>query len=185
MLCTIHFCIVGSRLSGRLGVFSKTPACIATRLEPYGTDVRVQRSVMSIKNCWSSDKSSRVRKTSRVRYIVSHQESVINTFDQTQNKSGSGARVTIYGMSGTDGPEPTGTDPIDLQLPRGAACSSRVPTTEQVAPQMSTTLVTRLIDTNKIVACDSIPLRQVKFPQMDMVFSRFQYVQSANHSMNA
>ena len=39
---------------------------------------------------------------------------------------------TIYGMSGTEGQEPAGTDPIDLQLPRGATGSSR----EQSTPQL-------------------------------------------------
>ena len=50
-------------------------------------------------------------------------------------------------MSNPDGQELAGTDPIDLQLPRGAAGTGRVPTTEQAAPQASTTPVTRLIDT--------------------------------------
>ena len=54
-------------------------------------------------------------------------------------------------MSGTDGQEPAGTDPIDLQLPRGAAGSSRVPTIKQSAIQTSTTAVTRLIDTKSLL----------------------------------
>ena len=54
-------------------------------------------------------------------------------------------------MSGTEGPELAGTDPIDPQLPRGAVGSSRVPTTEQAAPQTSTTPVTRLIDTKRLL----------------------------------
>ena len=64
-------------------------------------------------------------------------------------------------MSGTEGQEPDGTDPVDLQLPRGAGGSSRMPTTEQTTPQ-STAPVTRLIDT-KSVASDSISWRQGKF----------------------
>ena len=48
-------------------------------------------------------------------------------------------------MSGTEGQEPGGTDPIDLQLPRGATGSSR----EQSTPQ-STAPVTRLIDTTNM-----------------------------------
>ena len=48
-------------------------------------------------------------------------------------------------MSGTEGQEPGGTDPIDLQLPRGATGSSR----EQSTPQ-STAPVTRLIDTKSL-----------------------------------
>ena len=47
------------------------------------------------------------------------------------------------------GQEPAGTDPSDLQLPRGAG-SSRMPTTEQTAPQ-STAPVTRLIDTKSVL----------------------------------
>ena len=54
-------------------------------------------------------------------------------------------------MSGTEGQEPAGTDPTDLQLPRGAAGIGRVPTTEKLAPQASTTLVTRLIDTKSLL----------------------------------
>ena len=49
-------------------------------------------------------------------------------------------------MSGTEGQEPGGTDPIDLQLPRGATCSSR----EQSTPQ-STAPVTFLIDTKSLL----------------------------------
>ena len=37
--------------------------------------------------------------------------------------SGSGARVTVYGMSGAEGEDPAGNDPIDLQLPRSATSS--------------------------------------------------------------
>ena len=44
-----------------------------------------------------------------------------------------------------EGQEPVGTDLMDLRLPRGAAGSSRMPTTEQSTPQ-STAPVTRLID---------------------------------------
>ena len=47
------------------------------------------------------------------------------------------------------GREPAGTDPSDLQLPRGAG-SSRMPTTEQTTPQ-STAPVTRLIDTKSVL----------------------------------
>ena len=61
-------------------------------------------------------------------------------------KSGSGACVVVYGMSGTEGQEPAGIDPIDLQLPRGVTGSSRMPTTEQ-----STATATRLIDTKSLL----------------------------------
>ena len=48
----------------------------STRLELHGTDsVGVQRSVISIVICWSSDKSSGVHRESST--------DVINTFDQT------------------------------------------------------------------------------------------------------
>ena len=49
-------------------------------------------------------------------------------------------------MSGTEGQEPGGNDPIDLQLPRGATGSGR----EQSTPQ-STAPVTRLIDTKSLL----------------------------------
>ena len=56
----------------------------------------------------------------------------------------------IYGMSGTERQELAGTDQIDLQLPGGAAGSSRMPTTEQTTPQL-TAPVTRLIDTKSLL----------------------------------
>ena len=68
----------------------------------------------------------------------------------TSQKSGSGASVAIYGMSGTEGREHAGTGPIDLQLPRGATGGSRMPTAEQSTPQ-STAPVTRLIDTKSLL----------------------------------
>ena len=49
----------------------------------------------------------------------------------------------MHGMSGTEGQDPAGTDPIDLQLPRGATSSG--------TPQTSTTSVTRLIDTKSLL----------------------------------
>ena len=51
--------------------------------------------------------------------------SSIHLIRHTHIQSGSGASVTIYGMSRTEGAERAGTDPMDLQLPRGAADSSR------------------------------------------------------------
>ena len=53
-------------------------------------------------------------------------------------------------MSGAEGQDPGGTDPLDLQLPRGATGSSRMPTTEQSTPQ-PTAPVTRLIDTKSLL----------------------------------
>ena len=49
-------------------------------------------------------------------------------------------------MSGTEGQKPGGTDPTDLQLPRGAAGSGR----EQSTPQ-STAPVSLLIDTKSLL----------------------------------
>ena len=49
-------------------------------------------------------------------------------------------------MSGTEGQDLGGTDPIDLQLPRGATGSSR----EHSTPH-STASVTRLIDTKSLL----------------------------------
>ena len=53
-------------------------------------------------------------------------------------------------MSWTEGQEPASTDPIDLQLPRGATGSSRMPTSEQ-STQQSTAPVTRLIVTKSLL----------------------------------
>ena len=53
-------------------------------------------------------------------------------------------------MSGTEGQELVGTDPMDLQLPRGATGSRRMPTTERSTPQ-STATGTRLIDTKSLL----------------------------------
>ena len=46
-------------------------------------------------------------------------------------------------MSGAEGQDPAGTDPTDLQLPRGATSSG--------TPQTSTTSVTRLFDTKSLL----------------------------------
>ena len=43
--------------------------------------------------------------------------------------------MTVYGMSGTEGQDPGGTDPIDLQLPTGVTGSSRMATTGESIPQ--------------------------------------------------
>ena len=94
-----------------------------------------KRSVINIENCWSKWQVIASQESIASQIHRESSVSVINTFDQTQNQSGSGASVTVCGMSGTEGPEPAGTDPIDLKLPRGAAGSSRVPTTEQAAPK--------------------------------------------------
>ena len=55
-------------------------------------------------------------------------------------------KVVVYGMSVTEGQEPAGTDPIELQLPRGATGSSR----EQLTPQ-PTAPGTHLIDTKSFL----------------------------------
>ena len=64
--------------------------------------------------------------------------------------TGRGERVTVYRMSGTEGQDPGGTDPIDLQLPRGATGCSLMQTTEQSTPQ-SPEPVTLLIDTKSLL----------------------------------
>ena len=47
------------------------------------------------------------------------------------------------GLSGAEGQDPAGTDPLDLQLPRDA--------TNNGIPKMSTPAVTRLIDTKSLL----------------------------------
>ena len=69
---------------------------------------------------------------------------ILSTFDNyTLYRSGSGARVTVCGMSGVERQDPVGTDPIDLQLPRSATSSG--------TPQTSMPSVTRLIDTKSLL----------------------------------
>ena len=97
------------------------------------------------------------------------------------NKSGSGARVTVYGMSGAEGQDPAGTDPIDLQLPRGAVGSSRMPTIEQKTPQ-STAPVTRLIDMKSLLQVIPYHGEKASF-LVGNGPSRPQCEQSANHSL--
>ena len=46
-------------------------------------------------------------------------------------------------MSGAEGQDPAGTDPIDLELPRGATSSG--------TPQTSTPSIPRLIDTKSLL----------------------------------
>ena len=53
-------------------------------------------------------------------------------------------------MSGAEGQDPAGTDPIDLQLPRSATSSG--------TPQTSTPSVTRLSRHEEFVASDAISL---------------------------
>ena len=94
--------------------------------------------MIRIVNCWI------------IEQILTCPKVIASQISSGKIKSGSGAGVTIYGMSGTEGQEPAGTDPIDLQLPRGAACSSRMLTTEQTTPR-STAPVERLIDTKSLL----------------------------------
>ena len=112
----------------------------------------MQRSVISIVTWLDRDSSSFL---TCLRVIVNRTPSarVIIVFDNflISSKfgyyilytSGSGARVTAYGMSGAEGQDLAGTDPIDLQLPRGATSSG--------TPQTSTPSVTRLIDTKSLL----------------------------------
>ena len=72
---------------------------------------------------------------------------VINTVFNTYNiKVVAEQESQSTGMSGTEGQDLGGTDPIDLQLPRGATGSSR----KQSTPQ-STAPVTRLVDTKSLL----------------------------------
>ena len=105
----------------------------------------MQRSVIRIVNCWISEHFSRVRKSSRVR-VHQHASSFTLYVTKKIKKNGSGAGVTVNGMSGTEGQDRGGTDPIDLQLPRGATGNSR----EQSTPQ-STAPITRFIDTESLL----------------------------------
>ena len=130
---------------------------MSPHLNPNRTDcVRVQRSVISFVTCLVRDSSSIVTSP---RVIVNHTQSarVIIVFDNClyylhlliyiyiyiYYKSGSGARVTVHGMSGAEGQDPAGTGPIDLQLPRSATSSG--------TPQTSRPSVTRLIDTKSLL----------------------------------
>ena len=61
-------------------------------------------------------------------------------------------------MSGAEGQEPDGTDPSDLQLPRGAFGSGR----EQSTPQ-STAPVTRLFDTKRLLQVTPNPGDKASF----------------------
>ena len=130
--------------------------CILT-----GTDCdRVQRSVIRIVNCWISEQFSRVRNSSRVRV---HQHPSSFTLHTKNIKSGCGASVTVYVMSGTEGQELGGIDPLDLLLPRGAIGSGR----EQTTPQ-STAI--RLIDKKSLLQVTPNHRRQGKFSCLEMVF---------------
>ena len=125
---------------------------MSPHLNPNRTDcVRVQRSVTSIVNWLVRDSSSFITSP---RVIVNHTPSarVIIVFDNYIYYlywilyiilKCSGARVTVYGMSGAEGQDLAGTDPMDLQLPRGATSSG--------TPQTSTPSVTRLIDTKSLL----------------------------------
>ena len=113
--CFMILVFLISRLASRQSVCSQLHELIY--LKPRGTDiVAVQRSVILLH-------SSGVRESSRV---IHHRHpsllylKIIDTIYIRYDisfKSGSGARVTVYGMSGTEGQDPGGTDPIDLQLP--------------------------------------------------------------------
>ena len=69
-------------------------------------------------------------------------------------------------MSGTEGQDPGGTDPIDLQLPRGATGSGR----EQSTPQ-STAPVTRLIDTRSLLQVTPYHGDKARFLDWKLSFS--------------
>ena len=105
----------------------------------------MQRSVIRMVNCWISEHFLTSQKvlasqSSSARVII------YIIYYKKDSKKSSGAGVTVNGMSGTEGQDPGGTDPIDLQLPRGATGNSR----EQSTPQ-STAPITRFIDTESLL----------------------------------
>ena len=110
-LCTFHVSVVSRlRVCSQL-ILSDSFLSSARRAEHIciltGQIVtRVQRSVIRIVNCWTSEQFSRVRKSSRVRVHQRHR--YIKKIHII--KKWSGASVTVYGMSGTEGQEPAGTD---------------------------------------------------------------------------
>ena len=112
----------------------------------------MQRSVISIVNWWVRDSSSFVTSLgvivnnttfARVIIVFDNYLHYLYVFLKILCKNVSGARGTVYGMSGAEGQDPAGTDPIDLQLPRSATSSG--------TPQPSTPSVTRLIDTKSLL----------------------------------
>ena len=80
-------------------------------------------------------------------------------------------------MSGTEGQQLGGADPIDLQLPRGATGSGR----EQPTPQ-PTASVTRLIDTKRLLQVTTDHGDKASF-LVGNGPSCLQCEQSANHFM--
>ena len=64
-------------------------------------------------------------------------------------------------MSGSEGQDPAGTDPIDLQFPRGATRSG--------TPQTSTLSVTRLIDTKSLLQVTPYHRDKASFSWLEMV----------------
>ena len=82
--------------------------------------------------------------------------------------TGSGARVTVYGMSRTEGQDPGGTDPIDLQLPRGSNWQQSNADDRAVDTTIDSTR--NAFDRHEeIVASDAISWRQGKFSWLEMV----------------
>ena len=118
--------------------------------------------MIRIVNCWINEQFSRVRNSSRVRV---HQHASSFTLHTKNIKSGCGASVTVYVMSGTEGQELGGIDQHDLLLPRGAIGSGR----DQSTPQ-STAPVTRLIDTQSLLQVTPYHRRHGKFSCVEMVF---------------
>ena len=74
-LCTIPLCLLAQGFPVDFVVLSLCTACTEHIWNlTVQTVSGVQRSVISVVECWSSDKSSRVWKTSRVSFIASHQQ---------------------------------------------------------------------------------------------------------------
>ena len=117
---------------------------------------------MNIVNCWIIEQLPTSAKV-----IASYQQASSTHLTQHTEKIGSGASVTIHGMSVTEDRNLRGTDPLDLWLPRGAAGSSRMPTTANDATIDSTS---NSIDRHEeFVVSDSISWRQGKFSLLEMV----------------
>ena len=90
-------------------------------------------------------------------------------------KSGGGARVTVYGMSGVEGQDPSEIDPIDLQLASGATISG--------TPQTSTPSATRVIDTKSLLQVTPFHGDKASFLGWKWSFWTCSDEQSANHFM--
>ena len=117
-MCTIHVCLLYQGFQVDFNVVSLCPACTE---HIWDLTVQCQSAAKCDKYCELleqcpqespkvvASQSHRVSSTVDTVLSCDNKKCVINIFDQTHFKSGSVASVTIYGMSGTEGPEPAGT----------------------------------------------------------------------------